>query len=891
MQEADSYHARNIFKWKDSLRPIAFDCTCVSERNAVYKKFIGDLSRRAQVTLASLLDSADVEFVMILEKYKRTYTFTTPPEDRDAPNFCVSVTPKFGENLPPYKIPIIMSSRLYRYSVDNPSTEVCLKKFLETEVVIKCEICHKDIEEPIPNSFKIGKLLVSPTACILKEKRKPFLNQSDELVYYTSMKMEEGNTEAIPPEKRQCFERWCEHKHELFKYGVWSFKGTGETFILNARNGLSSCYKKDASTYHYKTHQKRFTDDIASGNITGAYGKILFKVVSEHSDIAGDHATKIAFNTKQKSNGFLRLSSSYLTAPQSWRFICMKMIPQHSKDVEVRKIDESELGVIAIPDTTDGGNCGLKLEIVPGTRISNRTTCSVEILKEFERLFRPDPSSSSVLYLGGDDCEEIRLEGVTILAVFETVMSLKAEFDFDFEMVPHETGDFVGVLFSYHGIPIEYTTNLSICTIEWLKRNKLLPHYEPNLLSIAGNFICFFNFNNNSKVVGYLKSKAQEIDSYWHPGAQRLLSQSHKIVLTYPQVNLLNKYDGLVGQTVLVGIGCWNGMNVEESILVARGAVERGLFMTSEVRRLPFIFQRTNLSTIHLFNVCDSPLENDSLMFEIVGVDIYDQYSASVKVERRENGFAFYYHDDFEGKKWRIISYETSEGNGYVRVILEILTVNYCNEGVKLSTVHGQKGIVNSLVDDVDMPFLSNGSVLDVLINTTMIKRLTIGQLLQGIATTEVCKTGSLVRLYCGEKLLTDQTITEDLRPEMEDIFDPHSGELLNTVEVHYIYYRRFRQEGDQTAQCTSLIEANDKRDLNTSQFQKGKANKGGATFGGMEVKNIHATGSRSLMFDMNVHPSGRFEHNNDPLMGVLTKTAASCNSILMPLGHKFQFS
>lgn len=899
LQETDSYHARNVFKWKKYVKPIKYICTCQQETSPVYKKYIGDLSSRIHKTMISLLDSSDVEFAMVYEKFKLAYTFITPPANSQDSMFAMIVKPKFGNNLPECRAPIVMCSRLYEYSMQHPSSEIDLKEMLSTQVLIYCDICYKDILQPFPNSFKIGRLLITPTACILKEKRKPFVNQNNSLTYYTSVKMEEGTEFECSDEKRQCFERWCKHKNELFQVGALTFKATGETIYLNLRNCLASCFKKDATEHHYKSHHKKYTDDISTGNITSAFGKISFKVVSSFSDVTNDYASKIAANTKQKGNGFLRLSSSYLPAAQSQRFIVMKMVPQHSRDIEVRKIDDCELGIIAIPDTTDGNCCGLKLEMVPGTRVSNRTTCSTTILLEFAKRFKPSILSTSKLYLGGDNCEEMIFEGVDIASVFKTVCQLRDDgFDFDFEMVPHNQNDFVGVLFSYHGMPIEHTTGFSICTIQWAIKNNLLT-YKPNLLSAAGEFIDFFNFDNNSKMVGYLRSKPQEIDYYWHPDAQQLMSQSHRIVLSYPQQNILNKYDSYVGQTVLVGVGSWHGMNVEESILICKSAAERGVFMAEETRRLAFIFQGMKYREIEVTNVNRRRLETNSIMFEVIGVEAYDQFCSFVRGEKRQNGFMFFFNDDFDGKKWRIKNTELLEINGYIRLIVEIISINYCNEGIKLSTVHGQKGIVNRLVNAEDMPFTSHDMTLDMLINVSMIKRLTVGQDMQGRATTsrirsqkliESQPTADMVKLFCGNDMLLDDSEIESILPDMTDIYDPLTGEKLATIELLFVYYRKLRQEPDQTAQCTSLG-SQEKRDLSTEQFQKGKANRGGITFATMELKNIQGCQSRAFLEDLNVNTAGAFKNVNDPLLGVVPKTAAAINTILTPLGYKLQFS
>ncbi len=167
--------------------------------------------------------------------------------------------------------------------------------------------------------------------------------------------------------------------------------------------------------------------------------------------------------------------------------------------------------------------------------------------------------------------------------------------------------------------------------------------------------------------------------------------------------------------------------------------------------------------------------------------------------------------------------------------------------GDKMAGRHGNKGVVSRILPPEDMPFLPDGTPLDIVLNPLGVpSRMNIGQVLEvhlGIAAKRL-----------GWKVMTpvfdganEDDIIECLRMAgMEDngktvLYDGRTGEKFdNTVTVGIMYYLKLHHLVDDKIHARSTGPYS----LVTQQPLGGKAQFGGQRFGEMEVWALEAYGA-----------------------------------------------
>lgn len=881
------------------LTPIKVQCECI-KKDGTTNPYV-DMARRFVKTTISILDMTDIEFIVLFYKYQKLYTFMTPPQGkyRSDNRYVLTISLK-NNTLPPVIFPIIFHTRLDAYCRAYPNTEIDMNNLLIQTTEIFCPFCQFEyMRQIVPNSFKLnGRIQYTSNFMSLKEKRKPFLMKNDKLCWFVlKRKFEETNMAAIDVANRKAFEYLAQIRFFFQTRGYIghsSVMTTGQVFCKLLSNFLCVVHGNTPSKYKYDKNYQRYMNSINVGNLDSVFGNIRFENVEScphNTEQPIDSAYRIANNTQRKGFGFQKPRTSYQPVRSIAQplFGLVKKVAYMSKEVECREIGDDDIGLIAIPDTTDGKNCGLSLQIVPGVIISNRLTCRPNIATLFIEKYVPDLTSSVNGILIDAYCEYHVIPHCSKEHVLKTIEQLVSEnIHFDFNM---DCDQMIGYIFSFHGTLIYDKCGMSAETKKWISTH--FPHYFDNenldILSFSCFDIPFIKNTNNSKIVGFSKSRMQEIDYPMDSEISYVYSHPHKTFMVYVQKSIHNEYDVGSIQNVLIAIMSINSQNVEEAILVNKSSVERGLFMTQEHKRVPFIFKKSNDINLCLYNLeRRKKLVSDQLVFEIIGVDVCNQYSTNMSVKHRPNGFKIYYRDELQMKQWTLMDYElhVDEEGLNVYLILILSNVNYCCEGDKLTSTHAQKGIVSKFLPTEDLPFFQSGMIPDIFLNIGYYDRMTIGQDLEGIVGTRIA-AGIVDDVAYNSESIFSLDVT-NYKSELESIYDGVTGEYLGEAKILIIPYRRLRQEADQTLQST-IADYQNRRDISTGQFQKGKSNRGGASIGTMENVNVAASGSKAFAKKLSDLASGAFENPMNPHIGRVNRTAASINNLLMNNGYIYK--
>ncbi len=167
--------------------------------------------------------------------------------------------------------------------------------------------------------------------------------------------------------------------------------------------------------------------------------------------------------------------------------------------------------------------------------------------------------------------------------------------------------------------------------------------------------------------------------------------------------------------------------------------------------------------------------------------------------------------------------------------------------GDKMAGRHGNKGVVSRILPPEDMPFLADGTPLDIVLNPLGVpSRMNIGQVLEvhlGIAAKKLgWKIMTPVFDGANEQDIADCLKKAGMREDGKSIlYDGRTGEQFdNPVTVGIMYYLKLHHLVDDKIHARSTGPYS----LVTQQPLGGKAQFGGQRFGEMEVWALEAYGA-----------------------------------------------
>ena len=167
--------------------------------------------------------------------------------------------------------------------------------------------------------------------------------------------------------------------------------------------------------------------------------------------------------------------------------------------------------------------------------------------------------------------------------------------------------------------------------------------------------------------------------------------------------------------------------------------------------------------------------------------------------------------------------------------------------GDKMAGRHGNKGVVSRILPQEDMPYLPDGTPLDIVLNPLGVpSRMNIGQVLEVhlgyAAKTLGWKVATPIFDGATDKDITEALTQAGLDPQGKSwLYDGRTGERFdNKVTVGYVYFLKLHHLVDDKIHARSTGPYS----LVTQQPLGGKAQFGGQRFGEMEVWALEAYGA-----------------------------------------------
>ncbi len=334
-----------------------------------------------------------------------------------------------------------------------------------------------------------------------------------------------------------------------------------------------------------------------------------------------------------------------------------------------------------------------------------------------------------------------------------------------------------------------------------------------------------------------------------------------------------------LGKNALIGFMTWEGYNYEDAVLLNENLVKNDVFTSIHIEEYEIECRDTKLGpeeiTRDIPNVGEDALKDlDENGIIRIGAEVHSgdilvgkvtpKGETELTAEERLLRAIF-------GEKAREVrdnSLKVPHGEAGVIVDVKIFTRQNCDElspgvnmlvrcyiaqkrkisvGDKMAGRHGNKGVVSRILPQEDMPFLPDGTPLDIVLNPLGVpSRMNIGQVLE-------VHLGMAAKAL-GWHIMTpvfDGAHEEDIRACFraagmdEDgktvLYDGRTGEQFdNRVTVGYMYYLKLHHLVDDKIHARSV----GPYALVTQQPLGGKAQFGGQRFGEMEVWALEAYGA-----------------------------------------------
>ena len=262
---------------------------------------------------------------------------------------------------------------------------------------------------------------------------------------------------------------------------------------------------------------------------------------------------------------------------------------------------------------------------------------------------------------------------------------------------------------------------------------------------IAGNNFMSSNCAQSKQAMGVY---ATNYDKRFDKTAYILTSPSRPLVDTRI-MNWLDLVKIPSGQVIHVAIMSYTGYNQEDSVLINKGSIDRGMFSTTiyhtekdEDKNITRFVSRckpdpTKTKGIKYGNY--DKIDSSGFIPKNTKLDDRDIIMAKVvniKENRNDPTKPIKFEDQSKsvrtaGEEIHIDENVTCRnGDGYPCAKVRMRTFRKPCIGDKFSSRHGQKGTVGLIIPECDMPYTRNGLKPDIIINPHAIpSRMTIGQL------------------------------------------------------------------------------------------------------------------------------------------------------------------
>ena len=338
-----------------------------------------------------------------------------------------------------------------------------------------------------------------------------------------------------------------------------------------------------------------------------------------------------------------------------------------------------------------------------------------------------------------------------------------------------------------------------------------------------------------------------------------------------------------LGRNILIGFMTWEGYNYEDAVLISEKLVKDDVYTSIHIEEHETEARDTKLGkeeiTRDIPNVGEDALSDlDERGIIRIGAEVRSgdilvgkvtpKGETELTAEERLLRAIF----GEKAREVRDTSLRVPHGEGGVIVDVKIFTRENKDElapgvnelvrvyiaqkrkisvGDKMAGRHGNKGVISRILPEEDMPFLPDGTPLQIVLNPLGVpSRMNIGQVLElhlGMAAKTLgWHIATPVFDGASEQDIKDLLVKAGKDPDGKTVlYDGRTGEPFeNRVSVGYMYYLKLHHLVDDKIHARSTGPYS----LVTQQPLGGKSQFGGQRFGEMEVWALEAYGAANTL-------------------------------------------
>jgi DNA-directed RNA polymerase subunit beta len=242
--------------------------------------------------------------------------------------------------------------------------------------------------------------------------------------------------------------------------------------------------------------------------------------------------------------------------------------------------------------------------------------------------------------------------------------------------------------------------------------------------------------------------------------------------------------------------------------------------------------------------------------FKMENLDIRspDKVKAANKIHHRHWERIQFFIDEQERKLNSLKRGDELPSGVQQMVKVYVATKRVISVGDKMAGRHGNKGVISKILPEEDMPYLKDGTPVDILLNPLGVpSRMNVGQILETHLGYAAAKLGfkAVTPVFDGaseEEIKAALAEASESETGKSVLFDGRTGEAFEQpVTVGYIYMLKLHHLVDDKVHAR----ATGPYSLITQQPLGGKARFGGQRFGEMEVWALEAYGAAYILQEL----------------------------------------